>query len=65
MTQIHLLKTELQIINEIVNENNLTDFTIVFNNSSGIGYTIDVEFDLDLNGRTGKVRLPVVGVENW
>lgn len=65
MKTIHLLKNELQTINEIVNENDLNDFTLIIENSSGIGYTLDVEFEMELNGRTVKVRVPVTGVENW
>ena len=60
-----MLKDELQTINEIVNENDLNDFTLVFDNSSGIGYTLDVEFEMELNGRNVKVHVPVTGVENW
>lgn len=57
--------TDLATINQIVQENNLNGFDIVMTSGSGIGYTLDLEFETKLNDREVTVKVPVSGVENW
>ena len=65
-TKITLTKTDIDIINEIIDENNLVcAFDIIYNSDSGIGYTVDIEFPKEINGREAIVRIPVTGVDNW
>lgn len=65
-TRITMTKTDLNIINKIVEENNIVcAFDIVYTSGSGIGYCIDLEFPADINGREAIIRIPVTGVENW
>ena len=44
---------------------NIDHFTLVKHDSSGIGYTLDVEYEAKMNDTKVKVQIPVVGVENW
>lgn len=65
-TKITLTKSDIDIINEIIDENNLVcAFDIVYTAGSGIGYCVDIEFPKEINGREAIVRIPVTGVENW
>jgi hypothetical protein len=65
MSKIYLSTGDLDIINAIVKENNISVFRLICDNSSGIGYSIDLEFDSEINHRKAKVTIPVCGSENW
>ena len=65
ITKVVLNDRDLDRIREVVVENNVKMFTLVVDNGSGIGYTVDLEFEYDLNGRDAVVRVPIVGVEDW
>lgn len=57
---------DLEILNKIIQENNVTGvFKLVQDNSSGIGYTTDIEFDTDLHGRLAVIRVPIADTDNW
>ena len=57
---------ELEVINKIVEENTITDsIDLVIRDGSGIGYTLDVEFETVLNGRTVTIRIPVTTINDW
>ena len=57
---------DLEILNKIIQENNVTGvFKLVQDNSSGIGYTTDIEFDADLHGRLAVIRVPIADTDNW
>ena len=62
---INMNLADLTIINQIVKENSLDAFRLIYTNSSGIGYTIDLEYDTTINNRESTVRIPVCGSENW
>jgi len=65
-TRIYISKTELLEVIKILEENNIEGVVeLIYDNSSGIGSTLDVEFDFILNNRPVAVRANVVGVENW
>ena len=64
--EIYITPEELKIIQTIIIENNITyAFKLIHDSSSGIGSTLDIEFDTDMNGREATVRIPVTGAENW
>jgi hypothetical protein len=66
MKKIMMSRQDLEILNKIVEENNVDyNFWIVYTDASGIGYTLDVEFEKELNGRDAVVKIPISGVENW
>jgi hypothetical protein len=65
-SRIYISKTELLEVIKILEENNVEGVVeLIYDNESGIGSTLDVEFDFELNNRTVAVRANVVGVENW
>jgi hypothetical protein len=64
-TKVTLNNRDLERIQEVVKENNVQLFTLVVDANSAIGYTVDLEFEYDLNGRNATVRVPIVGVEDW
>jgi hypothetical protein len=64
--EIYLNPEELAIIQRIMEENDIKyAVKLIYNDGSGIGSTLDVEFDTEVNGRQATVRIPVTGVENW
>ena len=67
MTQtIMLTPSDLEIITKIVEENDIKySFKLIYEGGSGIGYTLDLEYTTELNGREATVKIPVTGVENW
>jgi hypothetical protein len=57
---------DLEVLLQVVKENNVSGvFKLVQDNSSGIGYSTDIEFDKDLHGRLAVVRVPIAGSDNW
>ena len=65
MNRIHLNTKDLEIINAIVQENEISVFELIMTSNSGIGYSIDLEYSTELHGRDATVRIPVTGPENW
>jgi hypothetical protein len=64
--EIHINPDELAIIQKIIEENSIKyAVKLIYNGGSGIGSTLDVEFDTQVNGREATIRIPVTGVENW
>jgi hypothetical protein len=64
--EIHINADELAIIQKIIEENGIKyAVKLIYNSGSGIGSTLDVEFDTEVNGREATIRIPVTGVENW
>ncbi len=58
-------KTDLEIINCIVKENNITWFKLYQESGAGIGYITDLEFETDINGRLATVKMPVSDEDQW
>jgi hypothetical protein len=66
MTKIMMNKADLEVINNIVEENGITNnFWVHYSNASGIGYTLDLEYSTEINGREATVHIPICGTENW
>lgn len=63
--KITLRKEDLETINKIVIENNLTYFSLTKCNGSGIGYTLTLKFDSSINGRDAIISIPVCDEESW
>lgn len=63
--RVNLNIREFQTINEIVQENQLSEFTIVQDTSSGIGNLTNIEFESKINGRYSIVSIPITTVEHW
>ena len=65
-SRIFISKRELEIINDIVRENEIENsFELIYNNDSGIGSTLDMEFDYKLNGRYVTVRVSITDSDSW
>ena len=64
MTKIMMNPADIKVIADIIAEKKITgNFELVFDNSSGIGYTIDL---LYYTTNFGEYKtIPVCGVENW
>lgn len=60
-----LNKTDLDVINKIVEENNISYFKLIQQSGSGIGYITDLEFETDINGRVATVKMPVSDEDQW
>jgi hypothetical protein len=65
-SRIIMNPADIRVITEILREQNITgNFELIHDNSSGIGYNIDLEFDTVIHGRTVKVRVPVCTEAEW
>jgi hypothetical protein len=57
---------DIAVIAQIIKENDIRqNFWINFENSSGIGYSLDLEYVTELNGREATVKIVVTDEENW
>lgn len=66
MQKFYMTPQEIDIIVQIIKENDIKGaFEIIHDNVSGIGYTLDIEFEEQVNGRYATIRIPVTTVENW
>jgi hypothetical protein len=58
-------KRDLEVINCIVKENDISWFKLFQESGSGIGYITDLEFETEINGRVATVKMPVSDEDNW
>ena len=66
MTKIMMNRADLEVLNKIIEENDIDcNFWVHYSNVSGIGYTLDLEYSTEINGREATVRIPICGAENW
>jgi hypothetical protein len=64
--EIYMTPEDLEIIQKVIAENSIKSaFKLIYDNGSGIGSTLDLEFDADVHGREATIRIPISGVENW
>lgn len=63
--ELTLNRTDLGKINDIVNEFEVNSFKLIYDKTSGIGYTIDLEYTAAMKSRQVLVRIPIVGTESW
>lgn len=65
-TSIVINKEDLAIMQKIIEENQIVGaFTLHYENGSGIGYCLDLEFDTEVHGRLAKISIPVANEDNW
>lgn len=66
MKTIMMNPADLEVINKIVAEKNITgNFELVFENTSGIGYTIDLVYCTNSFDNSTKVSIPVCTEATW
>jgi hypothetical protein len=65
-TTIVINKADIDTIQKIIEENQIVGaFTLHYENGSGIGYCLDLEFDTEVHGRIAKITIPVANEDNW
>jgi hypothetical protein len=65
MTKIMMNPADVKVIQEIIEENNITGNFELIHNNGGIGYSIDLIYEADIKNRNAKITIPVCGAENW
>lgn len=65
MIKITLNKADIVEITKTLIRFDIDHFTLIKNDESGIGYTLDIEYETRMQDAKVKVTVPVVGVENW
>jgi len=66
MSKIYLNKRDIERILEVIKENELEDtFTLIHDSTSGIGYTLNMEFDAELHGRVITARVVIADSTDW
>ena len=65
MNKITLSRTDFDLIKDIVIENEIEFWTLIQDSSSGIGSSLDLEYDTEIKGRPATVRIPIGTVDNW
>lgn len=63
--KILLTKKDIETISQIIRDNQLTDFEISQDSTSGIGRITNIEFDYELNGRYATVRMNINDQSEW
>lgn len=66
MQQVPLHKQDIERIIDIITENNITVFNIIYDNyESGIGYTLHIEFATTIHDRPATVKMAIVDEKDW
>lgn len=65
MKTITLNRADVAKILKTLDKHSIDYFELIKNDTSGIGYTLDIEHLTKLHGESVTVRIPVVGVEDW
>lgn len=66
MKKIMMNPADIELISKVIKENNITgNFKVISTDDSGIGYTLDLEFQTEVNNRVCTVLVPICGVDNW
>jgi hypothetical protein len=65
MNQITLSTVDLEKIQRIVDKFDITEFELIKDSSTGIGYTLDITFWTNVNGLYCQVVVPLVNTEEW
>lgn len=66
MNEIYITKKEIDLILEVMKENDVQGaIKLIYDSSSGIGSTLDMEFDHELHGRSVTVRTNITDSGDW
>lgn len=61
-----LHKKDIERIVQIIEENNIHAFELIGDGyESGIGYTLDIQFDYEFNGRMATIKINVTDESEW
>jgi hypothetical protein len=65
-TNMWINHQEIEIIQKIIEENKIEfAFKLIQESGSGIGSTLAIEFESEVNGRHATIRIPITTEENW
>jgi len=65
-TSMWINPQEIELIRKIIEENKIVyGFQLIQASGSGIGTTLDIEFESEVNGRQATIRIPITTEENW
>lgn len=65
MTTVELNKADILQLLAAINKFEVDNFTLIKHDTSGIGYSLDMEFPYTISGTKVIVRAEVIGVDNW
>ena len=61
-----LHKKDIERIVQIIEENNIHAFELIGDGyESGIGYTLDIQFDSEFNGRMATIKINITDEGDW
>lgn len=63
--RIYVTKLEIDVISKIMSESEIDYLYLDYNSDSGIGYTLDIEYDTYIHDRKAIVRIPITNDEDW
>ena len=66
MKEINLNRADVSRLNDVLDKfPEIDNFTLVVEDTSGIGYTVDLKFTREEKTMRGKVVIPVTDVGSW
>lgn len=66
MNKITLRRGDICAIKEYMDDNpNINLIDVEYDDSSGIGYTLNISHDINHCGYNGKFKVEIVGTEDW
>ena len=65
MQSFYVTPQDIEIIKKIIEENDIHHAFKLVHESHGIGSTLILEFDKDVNGREAKISIMVSGPGEW
>lgn len=66
MNRVSFLPSVSDKIQKIIEENNIvTPITLIESGESAIGTVLEMEFEIDLNGREATARIVLVDHKDW
>jgi hypothetical protein len=66
MTKLSVNIADLKIINELVEKHDIKQgFDLIYNNHSGIGYTLEMQWETEIHGTPLKVTASLVDETDW
>lgn len=61
-TKLTLNKADIVAVLKALNEYDVDHFQLIYEDASGIGYTLSIEYKV---GEKSRMTVEVVGTENW
>lgn len=65
-SNVYIQKTDIVKILETMEKfPSESNYQLVYDNTPGLGYTIDMIIPLTLDNQKGEFKVPITGVESW